>query len=131
LFSWTDVTAFSMCQSLTGEGFLYDIAREMREKTGDNVDYLESLIDGYRRAERWAELAVNDFANDTGRDARNFLEYESYRAIAWYVMDWLEDAEAELRHDIKQGPIMGALICHEMGRCFNTLRIQAGLEVFW
>ena len=122
-----------MSESLTGNDYLYDMARDLHKNLGDDLDYLACLIDGYRKAERWAELAVNDYAKEAtqdGENARIYLKYSIYRHINSYVMDWVKDANAELRDDVKRFPTMVELICHEAERRLNTLRIQASLPVF-
>jgi hypothetical protein len=109
------------------------MARDLHKNLGDDLDYLACLIDGYRKAERWAELAVNDYAKEAtqdGENARIYLKYSIYRHINSYVMDWVKDANAELRDDVKRFPTMVELICHEAERRLNTLRIQASLPVF-
>lgn len=133
LYSWSGVSVASMSDSLMGDDYLYDTARHLLKNLGDDLDYLASLIEGYRRAERWAELVVNDRAKqatDEGDDARIYLEYSGYRHMSSYVMDWVQDANAEFREDVKLFPTMVELICHEAERRLNTLRIQAGLPVF-
>lgn len=130
VFLWSDVSVASMTESLTGEGYLYDTARHLLKNIGDDLDDLAKLIEGYRRAERWAELAVNDYAkqaSDEGADARIYLEYSVYRHMSSYVMDWVDDADAELHQDVKLFPTMVELICHEATRRINTLRTQSGL----
>jgi hypothetical protein len=128
-FSWTDVSAFKMCERLTGWSGMHCRIAQLQDALHFHHEILECFIDLHREAEHWAQRLVKDYIACASSHADCDQSYLTRPFLQEYAMAW-KDGTVELFRMAETAPILYGLIDREAERLLNNIKRSVGIDVF-
>jgi hypothetical protein len=127
-FSWTDISAFQMCEKLTGWSDMHCRIAQLQDGLHFHHEILGYFIDLHRKAEHWAQRLVKDYIACASSHADCCQSYLTQPFLQEYAMSW-KDGNVELLRMAETAPILYGLIDLEAERLLNNIKLAAGLHV--